>query len=156
RGRLLPALVAAAVVVALALGGWAAVLRQQLEDAAVVAAEESELLAAPDVRVVTIELPDGGRASYAVSREQDRAMLTAPVLPDPPEGRAYQLWTMQLDETGRPVAGTVEPHDVFTGGRDVRVFFDDLRGTDALAITVEDEAGATKPNQSTIFGIAPV
>ncbi|RCK70391.1 hypothetical protein DT076_07010 [Desertihabitans brevis] len=156
RGRLLPALVAAAVVVALTLGGWAAVLRQQLDEAAVVAAEESELLAAPDLRVVTIELPDGGRASYALSREQDRVMLAAPTLPDPPEGRAYQLWTMQLDEAGEPVAGTVEPHDVFAGGRDIRVFFDGLRGTDAFAITVEDETGATTPTMSTIFGIAPV
>lgn len=159
RTRVLIGLVAAAVVAALALGGWAGVLQQRIgEVAARTAAEraaETELFSAADVRVVSIEVPGGGRASYTVSREQDRAML-AGALPATAPGKQYQLWTMDVDDSGAPVAESIRPNVPFDGGQDLRVLFAGVSDSEALAITVEDAGGAQTPTVTTLFGLAQV
>lgn len=159
RTRVLIGLVAAAVVAALALGGWAGVLQQRIgEVAARTAAEraaETELFSAADVRVVSIEVPGGGRASYTVSREQDRAML-AGALPATAPGKQYQLWTMDVDDSGAPVAESIRPNVPFDGGQDLRVLFAGVSDSEALAITVEDAGGAQTPTATTLFGLAQV
>ncbi len=152
--RLLSGLAAAAVVVALALGGWASTLNARVSQVTAAERLETELLTAPDVKVVPVQLPDGTQAAYTVSRQQDRAMFAARQLPPPEPGKAYQLWTIQLDEAGDPLVA--RPSEVFSGGQDLRVMFDRVRDAQAVAITVEDEGGAETPASETLFADARV
>lgn len=155
--RLLTGLVAAAVVVALALGGWAMTLQQRVGTVVAESAVRTELLSAPDVEAVSVPLPDGGgHVGYTLSREQDRAILSAAALAETQPGKVYQLWTMELDAAGAPVPESIEPNATFTGGEDLSVLFDHVRDTEALAITVEDAPRATTPSTETLFGLAPV
>lgn len=154
--RVLTGAVAAAVVLVLALGGWAASLQQRVATAGGQTSAEVELLSAPDAEVVTWELPNGGQASYAVSRQQDRAMVITPELAETDPDQTYQLWTMQVDEAGAPVLESITANDTFAGGDDLRVLFDDVRDTQALAITVEDAGGAQSPTMDTLFGFTQV
>nr|WP_269449716.1 anti-sigma factor [Auraticoccus cholistanensis] len=153
--RLLTGLAAAAVVVALALGGWAVSLQQRVAEVTAQEQLVTEVLTAPDATVVPVQLPDGSRAAYTVSREQDRAVFAAERLPETEPGKVYQLWTMHVDETGAPEPGTVRPGDTFTGGEQVRVVFGAVRDTEALAITVEDAPGSQTPTTEP-FGFAQV
>ncbi|SDD38474.1 anti-sigma factor [Auraticoccus monumenti] len=154
--RLLTGLVAAAVVVALAVGGWAVTLQQRVETIVAESQVRTELLSAPDVEAVSVPLPDGGHVGYTLSRQQDRAILSAAALAETEPGKVYQLWTMQIDEeAGTPIEETVRPNATFTGGEDVSVLFDQVSDTEALAITVEPDTGSTMPT-TTPFGVAQV
>lgn len=153
--RLLTGLVAAAAVVALALGGWAMTLQQRMDTVVAQSEARTELLSAPDVEAVSVPLPDGGHVGYTLSREQDRAMLSAAEMDETEAGEVYQLWTMQVDEAGEAIPGSIEPNATFVGGEDLSVMFDHVQDTQALAITVEPAPGSTTPTTMP-FGVAQV
>ncbi|GGG58402.1 hypothetical protein GCM10011374_21540 [Kocuria dechangensis] len=144
RRRPLPAAAAAAVLVgAAALGGWAlGVQTEQRQQEQLAAQEEQEqtrqnrLLGAPDVVTRAIEL-DGRTATVVASRQAGEALVVSSGLPDPGEGREYQLWLM---EDGVPVP------DVHFSGGEVRTWLEgDVGDAAAVAMTVEPVGGSQTP-----------
>jgi hypothetical protein len=141
RNRVLQGLVAALLIVAVGLGGVIYNLVQQRE-AAVAAkpAYEEELLRADDAQiVVTPTLQGGGRCTFIVSRKLNRALYLGTGMPDPGQGRQYQLWTV----TGTPP--NIDPNldNPVPNARPWRQFFrGDVARADFLAVSIE-EAGST-------------
>jgi Anti-sigma-K factor rskA/Putative zinc-finger len=137
--------VAAALVVALALGGWVYTLQQQREtlttqrEAATRAVErERQLLSAPDARVLT-RTAGGARYSFVVSRQRGEALFLGTDLPDPGPDRTYQLWT--LDAAEQPV-----PDDLVRGFGKTQKWFSGSIGTaTGLAVSIEPAEGARTP-----------
>ncbi|MFP5283549.1 MAG: anti-sigma factor domain-containing protein [Actinomycetes bacterium] len=154
--RWLSAAVAAVAVVALALGGWVYGLTQQRQNqvaaqeaAAAQARAETELLSAPDARVVPVTLKNGTRASFVVSEELDRAMFVSSDLPDPGADRTYQLWIA----TG---AGIRPDNLVPGGGRQVQFFRGSVEGAEGLAISIEPAGGSAQPTADQIQKLQPI
>jgi hypothetical protein len=170
----LPALLAAAVVLAaLALGGWAFQSRQaahetaeqataqarqisQLLRAEQEAAEQataqarqiSQLLSAEDVQVVSgrvVTTDSAGAVVMSPSRKQ--AMFVAADLPNLPEGKVYEAWT--IDQEPAP-AGTFSAEEAKT--------MVPLPGTafeaQSVAITVEPAGGSPAPTSDAIFTVS--
>jgi anti-sigma-K factor RskA len=138
-GRWLSAAVAAATVVALALGGWVYALNEQRQAQVAQTALETELLSAPDARVITVELKNGSRASFVVSRQLDRAQFVSDNLADPGSGNDYQLWTVNA-------AGSIRPDQLVDGGGTQRQFFaGDIDDATALAVSIEPDGGSPQP-----------
>ncbi len=97
RQRILSGLVAAATVMALALGGWISHLDQQRRaQVAQQAAEqrETELLTAPDAKILTTGQA-GARYSFVVSKERNAALFLGTHLANPGTGKELQLWTLK-------------------------------------------------------------
>ena len=92
--RILAALLAAALVVALAFSGWVYVSWQQNQTQVAEAQRETDLLTAPDVKVYTSTV-EGAPVSYVVSKERKQALFIAKNLRDPGPDQTYQLWTLK-------------------------------------------------------------
>ena len=104
----------------------------------------------PDARHVSTEFL-AGAASITVVASADAKAAVAVVsgLPQPPDGRTYQLWTIRK---GRPRgAGTFLPDarshaEVRLAGR--------YRRDDVVAITVEPLGGSRRPTTEPLFALA--
>lgn len=139
RTRLLAGLAAAAVVVALVLGGLVVGLQQQRQaDVAAqsTAQRETDLLSAPDARVLT-QTEGDARFSFVVSRQRNAALLITEGLPDPGPTKTYQLWTLQ----GRRAL----PDATMPGGVARQWFTGPIRESTSLAVTVEPNGGSAQP-----------
>ena len=137
--RFLSLAVAAAMVVALALGGWVYALVQQREAQVAATTLETQLLSAPDAKVYTTRATNGASVSFVVSKQLDKAMFVGTQLPAAGAGKAYQLWT--IDPRERPV-----PDRIFTGaGSEKQWFSGPVRTAAALAVTVEPSGGSPQP-----------
>jgi hypothetical protein len=156
RNKVLKGLVAALLIVAVGLGGviYTVVQQRQAEVAAKPAFEE-ELLRAEDAQVVVAPtLQGGGRCTFIVSRKLNRALYLGTGMPDPGQGRQYQLWT---------VTGTlpnIDPNldNPVPNVRPWRQFFrGDVAQADFLAVSIE-EAGSTPdvPTSDQIVVLAPL
>lgn len=140
RQRLAVAAAAAVLLPGAALGGWAIGTQTEQREQQQLAAQEQDrqarLLAAADVATHRLEV-DGSAATLVVSEQEDAAMLVAADLPDPEEGREYQLWLMQ---DGSPVP------DAHFGGGQVQVWLKgDVDRAGAVAMTVEPAGGSETP-----------
>jgi hypothetical protein len=139
--RLLSLAVAAVTVVALVLGGWVVSLSQRPPVASATA--ETELLRAPDLKAYTIDLKDGGKATFIASKSLNKAMFSSGDLPALPGDETYQLWTL----AGPLAAPTrVTPDALVGGGNAVKQWFTGpVAQSDALAISIEKAGGASAP-----------
>ncbi len=140
RRSVLAGAAAAVLVPGIALGGWGLGVqweqRQQEQSAEAAQARENRLLAAPDVTTRSLDI-DGTAGTLVLSREQDTALFVAGGLPDPGEGREYQLWLVQGE--------TPVPNVRFQGG-DVRIWLSgDVETAGAVAMTVEPDGGSSTP-----------
>ncbi|MCQ1987571.1 MULTISPECIES: anti-sigma factor domain-containing protein [unclassified Arthrobacter] len=141
RGRRLLAAAAAAVLLpGIGLAGWnlgvQSEQREQEQQAAQEQDRETRLLAAPDVATQRVDV-NGQPATLVVSREEDAALFVADTLPDPGEGREYQLWLLEGE--------TPIPDTHFSGG-DVSVWLSgDVAKAGAVALTVEPAGGSATP-----------
>jgi anti-sigma factor RsiW len=145
RARFLSLAVAAALVVALAMGGWVVSLRQQQQGQVASATLETQLYSAPDVKTIPIELANGARGSFVASRSLNRALFTASSLPSPGAGQTYQLWTLAGTLT-KPTR--VTPDNTLPGGSAVKQWFrGPVSDSTALAISIEQAGGATSPTK---------
>lgn len=145
--RVLTFAVAAATVVALALGGWVYALNGQQQVQVAAERFETELLAAPDARVYPTELDNGGRGSFVVSQSLNRAVFVGGNLPDPGANNRYQLWTLDAQERATP-------DNLLDGGTGRKQA---MRGpvgqAAALAISIEPSAGSATPTEDQILDI---
>ncbi|KQY22201.1 hypothetical protein ASD16_16375 [Cellulomonas sp. Root485] len=96
----------------------------------------ADLLTDPSAVVVHGDVTGGGAATAILT--DDRALFSATGLPDPGDGKAYQLWVVDAD--GAASAGVLAD-DAGT----VRQLADDFSTGDALAITIEPAGGSTQP-----------
>ena len=80
--------------------------------AASIPEEVRSMLAADDLEVTRGQIGVAGRATVLASRAEDMAVISMDGLPEPAEGRAYQLWLMG-DHDPIP-AGTMESGQVGT------------------------------------------
>ncbi|WP_455359777.1 anti-sigma factor [Streptomyces sp. SYSU K21746] len=142
-GRLV---LAACLAAAAAFGGIALWQNQEAQDArtAVRQAEQryaalADVLAAPDTRIVTWELSDGGTASVAVSRSQDAAAFIASGLPQLPADKVYELWFAE--------AGSFRPAGLVSGedAQEMRLLDGPVDGATGVGITVEPAGGSAQP-----------
>ncbi|MCX4625713.1 anti-sigma factor [Streptomyces sp. NBC_01443] len=143
----------AAGIAGVAVLGGATLWQNQRADEARQQAETSErrlqdltaVMAAPDVRTVHGRTTGGATTSVVSSRLQNRAVFIGTGLPDPGEGRTYQLW---FDDHGtmRP-AGllTREGATLMQGG---------IRGASGVGLTVEPAGGSAQPTSRPLMLLA--
>ena len=129
--RVLTALVAAVLVVALAFSGWVYVSWQQNQTEVSQAHHETDLLTAPDVKVYTAVV-SGAQVSYVVSKQRNEALFVGKNLPRLEANQVYQLWTMRGE--------AVTKADLVRTGGDVRQWINGggpIADSDGLALTRE-------------------
>ncbi|GAB3447715.1 anti-sigma factor [Actinophytocola sediminis] len=131
------------LVVTVALGVMLASERESNEDTANQIEAMTEILRAGDVQMTKEGDPSGAQMTVLASRSADRALLLAEQLPDAPDGRDYQAWTIGNDV--RP-AGLVNPDH----GR-ASLSVDDLQAVNQLAITLEPDGGSDQPTTTPIM-----
>lgn len=148
-----PVLAAAAALAAvMGIGGWVVGTQQQVQQQDQLAQQQTreqdrraDLLAAGDLAVEQIQV-DGRSASLLASPARDEALLVSADLPDPGEGREYQLWLMR--------DGLPTPDAHFTGG-EVSVWLEGaVDDADAVAMTVEPAGGSPAPTTDPLAVIA--
>jgi hypothetical protein len=136
RTRVLSLAVAAAMVVALSLGGWAFSLNRAQQQQIASASAETQLFAAPDVKIYPVPLSSGGQASFVVSKQLDKALFVGKDLPDV-GSQTFELWTVAAQSDPAP-AGLVK------GGGDRKQWFNGpIASSAALAVSLEKAGGAT-------------
>jgi len=128
RNRVFGALLAVALGAALVLGGWAYVLRSQIQTSASEAQRETEVLTAPDAELYTGTL-NGAQVSYVVSEQRNQVLFVGNNLDAPEPGSTYQLWIVRGDATAS--AGLVR------GGNVREVFNAPVRTADRLVLSLE-------------------
>jgi anti-sigma-K factor RskA len=129
--RVLGAVVAVAVIVALVLGGWVYVSRQQIQTLETRAQQETRLLNAPDAAIYRDSVR-GTPVSFVVSKGRNEVLFVGNDLPAP-EGRSvYQLWI--VNDGGTASAGVVR-------GGDIRELFSNGQIHDAARLVVTLEPG---------------
>jgi anti-sigma factor RsiW len=154
RNRILRGLVAAILIIMVGAGGITyTVVQQRQAEVAAKAAFEEQLLRAEDVRVVvTPTLQGGGRCTFIVSRKLNRALYLGTQMPDPGQGRHYQLWTATGTVTENvPALDNPVPH--------VRPWREYFRGNvaeaDLLAVSIEsDGSSPTEPTPGQLIAVA--
>ncbi len=149
----LPALLAAAAVLAaVAVGGWAFQTQhdaQQSQQAAELATTKThligELLSADDVAVISARLTStGGTGAVVMSPSQQQALFVAADLPALPEGKVYEAWTI---DQGLVPAATFSAAEAKTTVSLPREVFDARR----VAVTVEPAGGSQTPTTDPVF-----
>lgn len=147
RSRVLSLAVAAALVVALAMGGWAVSLSQKQQNQFASPTLETQVYQAPDVKVTQVKLKNGAQASFVASKSLNKAFLTSSSLPDPGAGKAYQLWTLRGKEA--------IPDTLVAGGKGVDAWFSgDITQATDVAMSIEPASGSDQPNVNTIQTVA--
>ncbi|GLY48957.1 anti-sigma factor [Lentzea sp. NBRC 102530] len=107
----------------------------------------SDLLSTPDAKLISGTAPNGATGTAVVSASRDEALFLAKNLPQPADGKTYQLWLIGAD--GERSAGLVVPGSgpsVVTG----------LAGTERVALTVEPAGGSEKPTTVPVMSMSIV
>jgi anti-sigma-K factor RskA len=137
-----PWLLTVGAAAAIAIIGLLAVLtidaRNERDDAELVA----QTMAASDARTVELMPLESGGAGHGRlvwSESEGRAVLVLDALPDPGEGRAYELWFIEQD-TPRPMGAFRQD-----GGRLVAIVDEVPAGAQMVAVTEGPEEGSPLP-----------
>jgi anti-sigma-K factor RskA len=147
RSRFLSLAVAAALVVALALGGWGFSQARGRQEQIASAALETQLYTAPDVKIVATTTSNGAQVSFVSSRSLNKALFVANDLPPTEAGKRYQLWTLKGTQ---PLAD-----NLLDGGTHHQWFSGPVAESTALAVTIEPAAGSAQPTTPAVAS-API
>ncbi len=156
RARALSFAVAAVTVVALALGGVVYSLARQSQTPVAEAPVSSQapqvdpsLLAAPDAEIFPATLKNGAKASFVVSKSQNRAAFVSTDLPSPGAGNEYHLWTLK--------GTTVRPDRTLPGGTDqVQLFSGPVDDSNQLAVNIEPAGTNPQAPTTEVLGIVKI
>lgn len=110
--------------------------------------EVSSLLAAADLEISRGPVGDSGNATLLASRAADTAVISMTDLPEPAEGRAYQLWLMG-DHAPIP-AGTMESGQV---GPSPSAEITGIRDSVQIGITEEPAGGSPAPTGQVLLAL---
>jgi anti-sigma-K factor RskA len=132
----LGAVAAAAAVVALAVGLWAASLSDDLDQQRSVVS----ILADPQARQVPMQ---GGDGRVVVTDSGDAALVTS--VPAAPAGKTYEVWVFEGDTPRR--AGTFEGDDA----HDVVRLTRPVPAGAKIAVTVEADGGVDAPTSPPVM-----
>jgi anti-sigma factor RsiW len=136
--RVLGGVVAVALLVALILGGWVYISRQQIQTLETRAEQQTQLLNARDATLHRDNVK-GTPVSFVVSKERNEVLFVGNDLAPPGAGSVYQLWIVR--GPGSASAGVVR-------GGDIRELFTNAQVHDAerLVVTLEPAPrGSAKP-----------
>ncbi|MFJ8963261.1 anti-sigma factor domain-containing protein [Lentzea sp. NPDC102401] len=139
---------AAAVFGAVVLGVQGVQDRNELDELRQSAAgysQVSDLLNAPDAKLVSDSASAGGKGTVVVSPSRGKAVFLASGLPKLPSDRTYQLWMVGPD--GPRSAGLL---------RDEPVVAEGLADAQKLALTVEPSGGSSSPTTTPVLAISVV
>jgi anti-sigma-K factor RskA len=151
RSRLVPVLgvvAAVAACVALALGVWGASVSSERDEARSALAREraaAAVLAHP-----AAESKLTGASGRLVVGADGEAVLVVSDVPRAPAGKTYQVWVI---DGGTPVSGGLFSP---TGGTVAIPVDGRVRDGSVVAVTVEDEGGASAPTAKPVIASAPV
>ncbi|MFD8290051.1 anti-sigma factor domain-containing protein [Streptomyces lavendulae] len=146
---------AACLAVAAGLGGVAAWQYQRAdtarEQARAAEAREAALagvLSAPDARLASGRIPDGGTGTVVLSRERDRAVFVPSGMAAPPAGRVYQLWF--AGPGGMRPAGLMDPARPGAPA----LLAGPVGAATGIGVTVEPEGGSAAPTTAPLVLLA--
>jgi anti-sigma-K factor RskA len=105
----------------------------------------SDFLSAPDAKLINGKAPNGASGTAVVSASRDEALFLAKDLPDPGDGRIYQLWLIGADNDPHP-AGLLQ-------SRSTPVVVSGLTGAKEVALTVEPSGGSEKPSTPPVMAM---
>jgi len=138
--RMLAPVAAALAVVVVALGFVVAQLNERVTEIEALAFEIRQVLASPDVDIVTLDAPSGVSASFVFSPNLGMGVFVADGLATVDSSRVYELWT--ITTTGATPAGTFRPD---ADGAASQLINGDLGRVDGLGVTVEPAGGSQQP-----------
>ncbi|MFD4639492.1 anti-sigma factor domain-containing protein [Lentzea sp. NPDC058436] len=105
----------------------------------------SDFLSTPDAKLVNGTAPNGASGTAVVSASRDEALFLAKGLPDPGDGKAYQVWRIGADN---------DPHSAgMLDSRAAPVVISGLSGVQKVALTVEPQGGSEKPTGETVMAM---
>jgi anti-sigma-K factor RskA len=136
--RLVGAVAAASVAVAVGLGVTQISTQHQLNTVQASNAAITRVVQAPDARIETRKANGGGDVTVVFSSARQAAVITTSKLTALPFGRVYQLWVMST--AGARSAGLVSQPDQAS-----QVLAADVRSGDKIGMTVEPSGGTSKP-----------
>lgn len=112
-----------------------------------------------DDSVISVQLAGQAVApeAYAkvyVDKKTERLYLDVQGLPEPPKGKVYQVWSLQLDPLTPTSMGTL---DSFVADADKIFEFKTRAGEQAFGITLEPEGGSDSPTLEQLYtlGVIP-
>lgn len=134
---------AAAIIAAVVATGITVALRP-----AQPSSTTQHVLAAPDLRTATAQLPGGGTVTMLSSQHSNAAVIVMNNVPPPHSGTVYEMWL--IDPNGPRPAGTM---DTDTVKPSTTAVIGDLRHSTALALTNEPGRGSSQPTTSPFLTI---
>ncbi|SDJ78471.1 anti-sigma factor [Nonomuraea jiangxiensis] len=146
RTRVAAALAAVSAAAAVVLGVLAFDARRELGEVNARNGELLAVLAAPDAETVRQPVTSGGTGTVVISRSRGRMVFASSDLPEPPRGRAYELWLMG---PGGPRPAGLLRHE--QGGMTTPVLLTPVPGDGHVALTVEPAGGSKKPTTPPIL-----
>jgi anti-sigma-K factor RskA len=141
--RLVGAVAAASVAVAVGLGITQISTQHQLDTVQASNAAITRVVQAPDARIEK-KATDGGTVTVVFSSQRDAAVITTSKLTSLPSGRVYQLWVMS--SAGARSAGLVSQPDQAS-----QVLAAGVRAGDKIGMTVEPAGGTSKPTTTPVL-----
>ncbi|QDP94895.1 anti-sigma factor [Microlunatus elymi] len=132
---------AAALVAAVALGGWAYGRHQLDREQQDYHAAISRVLGAPDAKIYHQVAPNGMQVTYVVSEKRNGALAVPEDVPGPGRDHTYQLWTVRVSAGAKDFV----PDRTFDQADGPIVLTGDVRSAAALGVTVEPDGGSPKP-----------
>ncbi len=140
RRRFRPAALVAAAAAVVALGAGAVVWQQVTDDTsqAPTVSPEERVMNARDAEEYTQSL-DGIEVTVVRSRSLNQAVLVTDGMPEPPDGKTYELW---LAHEGQGMV----PAGLMGGGAQQVLFEGDPAEALGAGITIEPEGGSDKPS----------
>jgi len=148
--RLVAAVAAACVAVAVGLGITQAATQHQLESTRASGAAITRVITAPDARIQTARTTVGGTVTVVVSARQRAAVVTAAGMPPLPSARVYQVWVMS--PAGAHSAGARSVGLLARTGQDLLASA--IAPGDRIGITVEPSGGTSRPTTTPVLALA--
>jgi anti-sigma-K factor RskA len=137
----------AAAVLVVGLFSWNVLLQQDVQDLRGQVEEARSANEAQQTREIALDgtwAEQGARAEVTALKD-DRAILVVEDMPSMPEDRTGQVWVIR-DEKPEP-SGLLEP----SGNMAATAITTNLRGADAIAVTVEPAGGSDEPTSDPVL-----
>ena len=138
RRRWFPALVAAVVLALVGIGG--AVWQPWRDDTSQTLSATDQVLQDPDAQRISQELPNGATATVVRSAKEHRAVIVTEDMPDPPDGKVYQLWLQTPSED-------MVPAGVMPAGGSTALLDGNADDAIGVGVSLEPAGGSPQPTE---------